>query len=142
MAEKAKAGREERGKSEESYTRYEIARIIAARALQLSMNAPILLKLSKEQLESLAYNPIKIAELEFKEGVLPITVKRPRPRPLLLVPYEEELPEKIVEAGTEEEKEKEKEEVVAETIESELEPVEIEEKEVIEEEEEKEGFEE
>lgn len=64
----------------EQYTKYEKARILGARALQISANAPILIKLSKEQLEALNYDPIKIAELEFEEGVLPITVKRPLPK--------------------------------------------------------------
>lgn len=61
------------------FTKYEIARILGARALQVSMNAPILIKLSKEELEALNYDPLKIAELEFFEGILPITVKRPMP---------------------------------------------------------------
>ena len=61
------------------FTKYEVARILGARALQVSMNAPILIKLSKEEMEALNYDPLKIAELEFFEGILPITVKRPMP---------------------------------------------------------------
>ena len=61
------------------YTKYERARMIGSRALQISMGAPFLVKLSKKQLEDIKYNPIRIAELEFKKGVLPITVKRPLP---------------------------------------------------------------
>lgn len=61
------------------FTKYEIARILGARALQLAMNAPMLLKLDKEQLEQLSYDPLRIAELELYSGVLPITVKRPLP---------------------------------------------------------------
>lgn len=64
----------------EEYTKYEIARIIGARALQISANAPILIKLSKEELEKLNYDPIKIAQLEFEAGILPITVRRPFPK--------------------------------------------------------------
>ena len=64
----------------ESYTKYEKARIIGARALQLSMNAPMLLKVSKEEIEKLNYDPLKIAEMEFFSGVLPITVRRPMPQ--------------------------------------------------------------
>jgi len=60
-------------------TKYERARIIGARALQLSMGAPILLKLDKDELKNLKYNPIKIAMLEHEKGVLPITIKRPMP---------------------------------------------------------------
>jgi len=64
----------------ENYTKYEVARILGARALQISANAPVLLKLSKEELEEMHYDPIKIAEKEFEEGILPITVKRPLPK--------------------------------------------------------------
>lgn len=62
------------------YSKYEIARIVGARALQISYNAPILTKLSKDDLLSLNFDPIKIAEIEFNNGVLPITVKRPVPK--------------------------------------------------------------
>ena len=61
------------------YTKYEKARMIGSRSLQLAMGAPFLLKLSKEELEKINYNPIKIAQIELKEGVLPITVRRPFP---------------------------------------------------------------
>ena len=61
------------------YTKFEEARIIGARALQLAMGAPILVILPKEQLHALSYNPIEIAKKEFTEGVLPITIKRPLP---------------------------------------------------------------
>lgn len=67
-------------KSEEvSYTKYEKARIIGSRALQISMGAPMLIKLSEKDLEKMKYNPVEIAKLEFKAGVIPITVKRPMP---------------------------------------------------------------
>ena len=59
------------------YTKYEKARMIGSRALQISMGAPFLVKLSEEELEKIKYGPIEIAMLEFNEGVLPITVKRP-----------------------------------------------------------------
>lgn len=60
-------------------TRYEKARIIGARALQISMGAPLLLKLKKEEFEAINYNPIEIAKMEFSKGILPITIKRPSP---------------------------------------------------------------
>ena len=63
----------------ENYTKYEKARILGARALQLSMNAPILLNISKAQLEEIWYDPLKIAEIEFDAHILPITIKRPLP---------------------------------------------------------------
>ena len=53
------------------YTRFEKARIIGARALQISMGAPSLIKIPKGIIE-----PIEIAMLEFKEDAIPITVKR------------------------------------------------------------------
>ncbi len=59
------------------YTKYEKARMIGSRALQLSMGAPFLVKLSEEELVKLNYGTIDIAMREFEEGVLPITVKRP-----------------------------------------------------------------
>lgn len=55
-------------------TRYEKARIIGSRALQLSMGAPNLIKTAGEFLEPL---PLAIKELE--AGVIPITVKRNMP---------------------------------------------------------------
>ncbi len=61
------------------FTKYETARMVGSRALQLSMGAPFLLKLSEEELLALNYNPISVALQEFKEGVIPITVKRPTP---------------------------------------------------------------
>lgn len=51
------------------YNRFERARIIGARALQLSMGAPPLIK-TKDS------DPIKIAKAEFEKDVLPITVIR------------------------------------------------------------------
>ena len=53
------------------YTRFEKARIIGARGLQISMGAPILIKVQEDLID-----PIDIATQEFEKGVLPITVKR------------------------------------------------------------------
>ncbi len=63
----------------EDFTRYEVARILGARALQIAMNAPLLVKISKEDLETLRYDPIKIAETELRSSILPISIKRPFP---------------------------------------------------------------
>ncbi len=57
----------------ESLTRFEKTRIISARALQISMGAPILIR-TKE------HSPIEVSKLEFDKGVLPITVKRSMPK--------------------------------------------------------------
>ncbi len=59
------------------YTKYEKARIIGVRALQLASGAPFLLKLSDEELAKLRYSPKNIAILEYEKGVIPITVRRP-----------------------------------------------------------------
>jgi len=67
-------------KMQEKFTKYEIARILGARSLQLAMDAPVLLKIDKEKLEEINYDVLKIAEMEFEEEVLPITVKRPFPK--------------------------------------------------------------
>jgi len=63
----------------QQYTKYEIARMIGGRALQIAMGAPFLIKLSKNDLEDIHFNPVKISQMEFEKGVLPITVKRPLP---------------------------------------------------------------
>jgi len=51
------------------FTRYERARIIGARALQIAMGAPVLIEVDKKE-------PIDIALMELEKGVIPITVKR------------------------------------------------------------------
>ena len=63
-------------KEEIVYTKYEKARIIGARALQISMGAPFMVKISKKQLAELKYNPIEIAKIEFEKDAVPITVRR------------------------------------------------------------------
>ena len=59
-------------------TKYEKARIIGARALQLAMGAPILIKMSKDDFKKIKYNPITLAKIELEKEVLPITIKRPK----------------------------------------------------------------
>ena len=63
----------------EKFTKYEKARIIGARALQIAMGAPFLLKLDKKKLEEINYSAVEIAKMEFYKGILPITIKRPLP---------------------------------------------------------------
>lgn len=55
-------------------TRYEKARIVGARALQISFGAPILAEKPKNMID-----PIKIAQLELKLGILPLTIRRELP---------------------------------------------------------------
>lgn len=63
----------------QKFTKYEKARIIGARALQIAMGAPLLLDLKKEDFEKLGYSPIELAKLEYEKEILPITIKRPLP---------------------------------------------------------------
>jgi DNA-directed RNA polymerase subunit K len=63
----------------DKFSKYEVARILGARALQIAMNAPLLIKLSPEDLEKVKYDALKIAEIEFESGVLPISINKPFP---------------------------------------------------------------
>ncbi|HIH02190.1 TPA: DNA-directed RNA polymerase subunit K [Thermoplasmata archaeon] len=53
------------------FTRFERARIIGARALQISMGSPVLVDVPESIID-----PIEIAIMEFGSGVIPMTVKR------------------------------------------------------------------
>ena len=64
----------------EKFSKYENARILGARALQIAMNAPLLIKISDEDLEKIKYDALKIAEIELESGILPISVKKPFPK--------------------------------------------------------------
>ncbi len=55
-------------------TRFEKARVVGARALQVSMGAPVLLDSTDPSM-----SPIDIALLELEEGVLPISIRRALP---------------------------------------------------------------
>jgi len=52
-----------------NYTRFERARIIGARSLQISYGAPVLVDYPEDMLD-----PIDIAMLEFQNDMIPITV--------------------------------------------------------------------
>jgi DNA-directed RNA polymerase subunit K len=66
--------------AQEIFTRYEKARILGARALQIAMNAPLLIKIEDADLEKINFDALKIAEIEFESDVLPISVKKPMPK--------------------------------------------------------------
>ncbi|MFB6145239.1 MAG: DNA-directed RNA polymerase subunit K [Candidatus Nanohaloarchaea archaeon] len=51
------------------YTRYERARLLGARSLQIEMGAPVFVDTDVQE-------PLKVARQELEEGKLPITVKR------------------------------------------------------------------
>merc|ERR1711991_1079572 len=54
-------------------TKYERARVLGVRALQISMGAPLMVELGGET------DPLKIAEKELKDGKIPITIRRHLP---------------------------------------------------------------
>ncbi len=62
------------------FTKYERARILGARALQVAMNAPLLIKFSEEDLEKIKFDALKIAEVELNSNILPISIKKPFPK--------------------------------------------------------------
>lgn len=53
-------------------TRFETARLLGARALQISLGAPVLVK--TEEMDA-----SKIAKQELKENIIPMTIKRKLP---------------------------------------------------------------
>ncbi len=55
------------------YTKFEKARIIGARALQVSMGAPVIIDVPQT-----LFDPVDIAMLEFENDVIPITIKKER----------------------------------------------------------------
>lgn len=58
-----------------NYTKFEVARLIGARALQIKMGAPVLIKIPKT-----VEKPIDVARLELDQEVLPLTVKEREPK--------------------------------------------------------------
>jgi DNA-directed RNA polymerase subunit K len=56
----------------ERLTRFEVARLVGARSLQIALGAPVLVKTDKD-------NPKEIAKEEFRERIIPMTVKRKTP---------------------------------------------------------------
>lgn len=55
-------------------TRFEKARVVGARALQIAMGAPVLIEVTEQE-----KNPIDIALKELEEGVLPMSIRRTLP---------------------------------------------------------------
>ena len=66
--------------NQQNFTKYEQARILGARALQIAMNAPLFIKIEKEDLEKIKYDALKIAEIELESEILPISIKKPFPQ--------------------------------------------------------------
>lgn len=61
---------------EKTFTKYEKSRILGARATQIANGAPLLIKLTKKQLEAIQFDPLEIAKLEFNKGKIPLEIKR------------------------------------------------------------------
>jgi len=55
-------------------TRFERARVVGARALQISMGAPVLIDVPQS-----SKSPIDIALMELEQGALPISIRRTLP---------------------------------------------------------------
>ena len=92
----------------QDFTKYERARILGARALQIAMNAPLLIKINREDLEKINFDSLKIAEVELNSNILPISIKKPFPRKkeeILKRAKEQKLGDKKVEEIEAEEKE-------------------------------------
>ncbi|MBI2631676.1 DNA-directed RNA polymerase subunit K [Candidatus Pacearchaeota archaeon] len=90
-------------------TKYEKARIVGARALQLAMGAPAFIKLSKEELEKITYSTVEIAKMELAKNLIPITVRRPLPEKVEtdVIPSEELTEEEAELVGLQETSEEE-----------------------------------
>lgn len=71
------------------HNRFERARIIGSRALQISMGAPVVLGAAS------LVDPVKVAEAEYNAGVIPITVQKPdAPSPVRRRPEHKARPRK------------------------------------------------
>ena len=57
---------------EDKLTRFEVARIISARALQIALGAPVLVKSDR-------IDAIELAKEEFRKKVVPVTIRRTLP---------------------------------------------------------------
>ena len=57
---------------EDRLTRFEVARIISARALQIALGAPVLVKSDKT-------DAIELAKEEFRKKMVPVTIRRTLP---------------------------------------------------------------
>jgi DNA-directed RNA polymerase subunit K len=95
----------------QEFSKYERARIIGARGLQISMDAPLLIDVDEKELDAMNFDALRIAEKELDSGVLPISVSKPMPQrvggDIEKVKVEEDVPSD--EAKIEQEREDEKE---------------------------------
>jgi len=66
--------------NKQEFSKYERARIIGARGLQISMDAPLLIDVSESDLGAMNFDALRIAEKELDSGVLPISISKPMPK--------------------------------------------------------------
>jgi|TARA_B100000959_G_scaffold270198_1_gene316753 DNA-directed RNA polymerase subunit K len=59
----------EAGRNLREHSRFEKARVIGARALQISMGAPVDIKVPKDIID-----PVLIAQMEYEQDVIPIDI--------------------------------------------------------------------
>jgi DNA-directed RNA polymerase subunit K len=59
--------------SQLEHTRFERARIIGARALQIRMGAPILIEVAPDEID-----PVEISMLEYEQDIIPLTIHHPK----------------------------------------------------------------
>lgn len=74
MKSKIKAKTKEVSIGPKKITRFERAKVVSARALQIAMGAPVLINIPPDM-----DSPIDMAVLEIEEGVLPISITRSLP---------------------------------------------------------------
>jgi DNA-directed RNA polymerase subunit K/omega len=60
----------------EKVTKFEKARMIGNRALQIASGAPFLMNFTPEDIKGMGYNPIEIAKTEYDKGLFKIEVRR------------------------------------------------------------------
>lgn len=61
-------------KKNKEMSKYETARVLGARALQISEGAPLCIKLSDKELEEINYDPYRVAKIELEKGKIPLGV--------------------------------------------------------------------
>lgn len=97
--------------TKQEFSKYERARIIGARGLQISMDAPLLIDVDEKELDAMNFDALKIAEKELDSGVLPISVSKPMPKriggDIEKVKVEEDVPSDAEKIAKEKEIEKE-----------------------------------
>ncbi|KAJ7515492.1 hypothetical protein O6H91_22G015400 [Diphasiastrum complanatum] len=83
MTEESEQARVKARKTTKYMTKYERARVLGTRALQISMNAPVMVELEGET------DPLEIAMKELRERKIPFTIRRYLPDGRYVESYED-----------------------------------------------------